>query len=118
MTQVSLSPKDLGQLLTLITNFMCCDPSPSYKTYDELLAIYHSCKDLWPQDHESNDLRITDFINDMKDAKWRDPDIVIGLGIWQDRVLVRDGIHRGVAYLDCFNDGMPQQELPPLYLGY
>jgi hypothetical protein len=117
MTQVSLSPEDLGQLLTLITNFMCCDPSTSYKTYDELLAIYHSCKDAWPQDHESKDLRITDFINDMKAGKWRDP-IVIILGVYQGRVLVMNGVHRGVAYLDCFKEGMSPQELPLLFLGY
>jgi hypothetical protein len=82
------------------------------------LAIYHSCKDAWPQDHESNDLRIADFINDMKAGSWREEKIVIALGIWENQVLVRDGIHRGVAYLDCFNDGMSPQDLPPLYLGY
>jgi hypothetical protein len=118
MTILSLSPDDLGQLLTFITGFMCDDPSSSYKTYDELLAIYRSCKD-WrePQD-KSDDLRITPFIKDMKDGKWRDPNIVIVLGIWKNQVLVRDGIHRGVAYLGCFSDGVSPQDLPPLYLGY
>jgi hypothetical protein len=118
MTLVSLAPDDLGQLLTFITGFMC-NRSTSYKTYCELRAIYQSCKDtLRPDDDKSEDLRITGFINDMTEGNWRDPNIVIGLGIWQGRVLVRDGIHRGVAYVDCLNDGVSPQDLPPLFLAY
>jgi hypothetical protein len=117
VTLVSLSPDDLGQVLTFITGFMC-DRSTSYKSYTQLLAIYRSCKDTWRPHDESNDLRITDYISDMKYGKWRDANIVIQLGIWQDRVLVVDGIHRGVSYLDCLNDGISPQHLPPLYLGY
>jgi hypothetical protein len=85
MTQVFLSPADLGQLLTLITNFMC-DKGTSYKTYDEMLAIYNSCKDWWqPHDH-ANDLRITGYIGDMASGNWRVSSIAIVLGVWEDRV--------------------------------
>jgi hypothetical protein len=117
MSVVSLEPADLGRLLTFITGFMC-DGSTSYKTYHELLAIYHSCKDtVTPQADKSNDLRITDFITDMKNSAWRD-EIVVVLGVWEGRVLVRDGIHRGIAYLACLTDGISVQDLPALFLGY
>jgi hypothetical protein len=53
----------------------------------------------------------------MREGKWHE-DIVILLGIWEGRVLVRDGIHRGVAYLDCMDNGISPQDLPYLYLGY
>ena len=117
MTLVSLSSDDLGEILTFITGFMC-DRSASYKTYRQLLAIYHSCKDWWGPYDESNDLRITGYIDDMSARQWRDPSVVIALGVWQTRVLVRDGIHRGVAYLHCLGSGTATQDLPPQYLGY
>lgn len=117
MILVSLLPDDLGGVLTFITGFMC-DSSMSYKTYEELLATYHACKDWWAPHDESDDLRIVPYVADMKDGKWRDPSIVIRLGIWEGQVLVRDGIHRGVAYLDCLKEGVSPQNLPPLYLGY
>jgi hypothetical protein len=119
MTLVSLAPDDLGQVLTFITGFMCDHRSKSYKTYNQLLAIYQSCKDtLTPDNDKSEDLRITGFINDMTDGNWRDPNIVIELGVWRDRVLVVGGIHRGVSYLECLNNGVSPQDLPLLFLGY
>jgi hypothetical protein len=117
MTLVSLSPDDLGRVLTFITGFMC-DRSTSFKTYEQLLATYHACKDSSAPYDESKDLRITDYISDMTAGRWRDPSIVIVLGVWEGRVLVMDGIHRGVAYLDRVKGGMSPQDLPPLYLGY
>jgi hypothetical protein len=117
MTLVSLSSGDVGQLVTLITGFMC-DRSTSYKTYRQLLAIYHSCKATWGPHDVSNDLRIAGYVIDMKYGTWRDEKIVLVLGVWNDRVLVTDGIHRGIAYLACLDDGMEPQDLPALYLGY
>jgi hypothetical protein len=116
VTAISLSPDDLGGLLTLITGFMC-DRSDSYKTYCQLLATYRSCRGTWAPHDESNDLRITGYVRDMRAGEWRD-DIVIVLGIWDSRVLVRDGIHRGVAYLECLENGVSPQTLPALYLRY
>ncbi len=117
MTLVSLAPDDLGDLVTLITGFMC-DRSAPNKTYKQLLETYRACKDTWGSHDTSNDLRITGYIEDMMDGTWRDVNIVIALGIWQGRVVVVDGIHRGVAYLDCLSKGTTPQNLPPLYLGY
>jgi hypothetical protein len=118
MTLVSLAPDDLGHILTFITGFMCDHTTKSYKTYSQLLAIYQSCRDTWtPGDDKSNDLSIIGFVNDMTNRKWRGQ-IAISLGVHEGRVLVVDGIHRGVAYLDCLNGGVPPQDLPRLYLAY
>lgn len=94
-----------------------CDRSAAYKTYSQLLATYRSCRDTWAPHDASNDLRITHYISDMRAGEWRG-DLTIVLGVWDSRVLVRDGIHRGIAYLDCLDSGVLPRDLPSLYLGY
>jgi hypothetical protein len=117
MARIPLTPAGLAQTTTLITGFMC-DPSKSFKTYEQLLAIYHRCKEGWASHDASNDLRIANFISDLHDCQWREDDIIITLGVFQGRIVAVDGIHRGVAYLDCIRSGTSIKDLPPLYLTY
>jgi hypothetical protein len=49
----------------------------------------------------------------MADARWRE-DVRMRIGVFDGRVLVVDGIHRGIAYLACLQDGAPPERLPPL----
>jgi hypothetical protein len=39
---------------------------------------------------------------------------VIRIGVFDDSVLVIDGIHRSIAYLACVEDGITPDRLPAL----
>jgi hypothetical protein len=51
----------------------------------------------------------------MADRRWRD-DVTIRIGEFDGKVLVIDGIHRGLAYLACVESGISPDRLPPLHV--
>jgi|APSaa5957512622_1039677.scaffolds.fasta_scaffold103426_2 hypothetical protein len=51
----------------------------------------------------SNDLRIDDFVKEMKNGCWS-----------EDNEIVTDGIHRGIAYLKCVKIGVTDDRLPKI----
>ena len=46
----------------------------------------------------------------MAGAQWSS-DVVVRLGVFDDTVLVIDGIHRSIAYLACLEDGIVPERL-------
>jgi len=55
------------------------------------------------------------FMRDMASESWTD-DVVIRIGVFDARVLLIDGIHRGIAYLGCVADGVSPDRLPALHV--
>lgn len=100
----------LSSTKTFITNFMC-DSSMSKKTFSQLLNIFDHCIERQQYgDPGANDLKSICYYQDMKDKKWMQP---IPLRIVNGEV--QDGIHRGIAYLKCIQDGISEAELPDIY---
>ena len=64
-----LAAADLGQTLTFMRGFIC-GGSDSLKTYDDLLAIYRSCRDWWKDEGDADDLRIIPYAKKMRDGQW------------------------------------------------
>jgi hypothetical protein len=85
-----------------------CEKSADIKRYADLVEIYDRCHESW-HDDPSDDLRIDKFVEDMKAGSWTGS-IVIRF----DGTVVVDGIHRGIAYLKCVNDGLNPSNLPPI----
>ncbi len=107
-----ISEQELPNLLTLITAFML-DRSSDFKSFGELVEIFErSYKDSNFKD-ESNDLRILDYERNMAGGKWTEPIVLL-----RDRNtnIIRDGIHRGVAYLRCLNKKIDKKLLPDIYI--
>jgi len=110
-----LSASDLAQTPTLFASFMGY-MGRSHNTFGQLLAIYRErSKGLDPAEDRADDLRVTRFMQDMASRRWRD-DVVIRIGVFDDSVLVIDGIHRGIAYLACIEQGISADRLPALQL--
>ena len=110
-----LGAAGLAQMRTLITSFMC-DSSTNSKTYAELVAIFKKCRPKFtPANDPSNDLRILQFQEDMQNGAWTG-DILITADIHSD--IVTDGIHRGVAYLRCIENGVSETKLPAVVVQY
>jgi hypothetical protein len=113
MSLQALSPAELASSRTLFSSFMGC-AGERFRTFAELLEIYRERSPRLrlgddPEDH----LRVERFRSDMADARWRE-DVRMRIGVFDGRVLVVDGIHRGIAYLACLQDGAPPERLPPL----
>jgi hypothetical protein len=110
-----LSACELAGSPTLFASFMG-RAGRSYKTIGELLAIYRerSCA-LAAVDDPADDRRIDRFIEDMTGDRWRD-DVTLRLGVFGGSTLVIDGIHRGMAYLACVQDGISPARLPLLHV--
>ena len=106
-----ISSEELKNLNTLIKEFML-DRSGYEKTFSELLKIFNESKDQIKDDN-SDDLRILNFYNDMKNKKWTG-DMLIQV---DENKKVLDGIHRGVAYLKCIEEGVSEKDLPKILHG-
>jgi hypothetical protein len=51
----------------------------------------------------------------MASSRWKS-DLVMRIGVFDDTLLVIDGIHRGIAYLGCIEDGISPDCLPALHV--
>jgi hypothetical protein len=115
---VALQPLTAQQLAatpTLFASFMGQNAS-GYKTVGELLEIYRTrSKTLDAGEDHHDDLRVDRFMHDMASENWRE-DVVMRIGVYEDTVLVIDGIHRGIAYLGCIEEGISPERLPALHV--
>jgi hypothetical protein len=110
-----LSAQELAAAPTLFASFMG-HTDAGYRTVGELLDIYRERSKTLDacEDHE-NDLRVERFMDDMAGEKWNE-DVVMRIGVFDDEVLVIDGIHRGIAYLGCIEAGISADRLPALHV--
>jgi hypothetical protein len=110
-----LSANELAETPTLFASFLGHD-SRSYKTVGQLLAIYRERRMvLEPADDPADDLRVGRFMDDMASDRWT-ADVVMQIGIFDDTVFLIDGIHRGIAYLACIEEGISPDRLPALHI--
>ena len=111
----ALSAKELADTPTLFAGFMG-RVDRGYRTLGQLLAIYRERSRALPayEDH-ADDLRVERFMRDMAGERWMS-DVVIRVGVFDGTLLAIDGIHRGIAYLACAEDGIGPDRLPALYV--
>jgi hypothetical protein len=110
-----LSANELAQTPTLFASFMGY-VDRSYKTFGQLLEIYRErSKTLEAAEDRADDLRVERFMDDMAASRWRS-DVVVRIGVFDGTVVVIDGIHRGIAYLACIQDGIRADRLPALHV--
>lgn len=110
-----LSAKELADTLTLFASFMGY-MDRRYKTFGQLLVIYRErSKALDTAEDQADDLRVDRFIRDMARSRWN-ADVVLRIGVFDDALLVIDGIHRGIAYLACVEEGISPDRLPALHV--
>ena len=110
-----LSPSELAETPTLFASFMGAGGS-DYQTLGQLRAIFRErAGTLATADDRDDDLRVLRFAEDMASERWTD-ELVMRIGVFDDTVLLIDGIHRGIAYLTCIEDGISRDRLPPLHL--
>jgi hypothetical protein len=108
-----LSATELAETPTLFASFMG-HVGASYKTLGQLGAIYRErSKALQAAEDQADDLRVERFAADMASDRWQ-ADVVMRIGVFDGAVLVIDGIHRGIAYLACIEDGISADRLPAL----
>lgn len=107
----NVSPRTLSLQSTFIREFMC-DQSQNLKLFNDLVGIFERCYPFFKGHDPSNDLRVLEYEELMKAGKW-DSDIQILLDQNGD---AWDGIHRGIAYLRCVNDGVEESKLPKVYI--
>jgi len=108
-----LSAAELARTPTLFASFMGY-MDRTYKTVGELLAIYGERRNALDvaEDH-ADDLRVDRFMDDMASNRWT-TDVVMRIGVFDGTLLVIDGIHRGIAYLACIEEGVSPARLPAL----
>jgi len=87
------------------------DLSTHEKEYSELVDIFERDYQHIKPD-PNNDLRSLRYTEDMKTGNWTGGYIIITL---RDQRAV-DGIYRGIAYLRCINQGVPEKKLPRIFL--
>jgi hypothetical protein len=110
-----LSAKELADTPTLFASFMGY-MDRGYKTFGQLLAIYRErSKLLDAAEDRADDLRVDRFMDDMAGNGWK-TDVVIRIGVFDGTQLVIDGIHRGIAYLACIEEGISPDRLPALHV--
>jgi hypothetical protein len=115
MALQSISAGELAETPTLFSSFMG-STGRTHRTFRELLAIYRERSAAMTADEDlADDLRVERFRDDMADRRWRD-DVIIRIGEFDGRVLVIDGIHRGLAYLACVEAGVSPDRLPRLHI--
>ncbi|HTW43086.1 MAG TPA: hypothetical protein VMD79_12295 [Solirubrobacteraceae bacterium] len=108
-----LSPQELAETPTLFGSFMGRS-GDGHKTVGQLLDIYRERSvELDATEDLDDDLRVDRFKRDMESERWRD-EVVMRIGVFGGEVHVIDGIHRGIAYLACVQDGVSAERLPPL----
>jgi hypothetical protein len=112
-----LTARELADTPTVFASFMGDvgrgGAGRGYKTVGQLLAIYRKRRKALQAEDPADDLRVDRFIHDMASDGWRDG-VVIRIGVFGRKVLVIDGIHRGIAYLACVDDGIDPSRLPAL----
>jgi hypothetical protein len=54
-------------------------------------------------------------MRDMASDGWNDG-VVMRIGVFDDTTLLIDGIHRGIAYLACVEQGIAADRLPALHV--
>ncbi|HLM86839.1 MAG TPA: hypothetical protein VK272_11690 [Solirubrobacteraceae bacterium] len=115
MALQSLSASELADTRTVLASFMG-QTVGDRKTVSQLLEIYRERSGTLPAaEDQADDLRVDRFINDMTNSGWNS-DVVIRIGVFDDTVLVIDGIHRGIAYLACIEEGINSVRLPALHV--
>jgi hypothetical protein len=115
MALMPLSAAELAETPTLFDSFMG-NADRSHQTFGRLLSIYRErAATLDAAEDQANDLRVNRFIEDMAGNRWKS-DVVVRLGQFEDDLLVVDGIHRGIAYLACVEDGISPERLPALHV--
>src|SRR5436305_2569646 len=117
MSAMALQPLAAGELArtpTLFASFMG-HAGTSYKTVAELLAIYRGrSKALLPDEELCDHRRVDRFMADMSGERWRD-NVVVRIGVFDEAVLMIDGIHRAIAYLAC-SERISADRLPALHV--
>lgn len=115
MALVPLSAEELAETPTLFDSFMGY-MGTSYKTLGQLRAIYgERSRALAAAEDDADDLRVERFIDDMASSRWSSS-VVMRIGVFDGTMLVIDGIHRGIAYLACIEQGISPDRLPPLHV--
>jgi hypothetical protein len=110
-----LSANELAETPTLFASFMGYMDT-NYKTFGQLRAIYRErSKALHAADDQADDLRVERFIDDMTSNRWK-TDVVMRIGVFDGTLLAIDGIHRGIAYLACVEEGISPDRLPALHV--
>jgi hypothetical protein len=110
-----LSAAELAATPTLFSSFMGYTDT-SYKTLGQLRAIYRErSRAMDVAADQDDDLRVDRFVEDMASDRWSS-DVVMRIGVFDDTVLVIDGIHRAIAYLACVEDGISPERLPALHV--
>jgi hypothetical protein len=90
------------------------DADAGYKTFAQLRAIYRDrSRALDAAQDSADDLRVERFRDDMASKRWR-ANVVMRIGEFDGKRLVVDGIHRGIAYLACIEQGISPDRLPAL----
>ena len=108
-----LSAQELAETPTLFASFMGYMDT-NYKTFGQLRAIYRErSKALHAAEDQADDLRVDRFIDDMASNRWK-ANVVMRIGVFDGTLLVIDGIHRGIAYLACIEEGISPDRLPAL----
>jgi hypothetical protein len=111
----TLSPGELAGTPTVFSSFMG-QPGTAFKTVDELLDIYRGrSAALCAAGEQCEHLRVERFMHDMASARWKDG-VVMRIGVFDDKVLLIDGIHRAIAYLGCIENGISADRLPLLHV--
>jgi hypothetical protein len=115
MALQSLSASELAGTRTVLRSFLG-ETVQERKTVRELLEMYRERAGALPAEHDgADDLRVDRFIDDMAGDGWG-TNVVVRLGVFDEDVLIVDGIHRGIAYLACVEEGMTTDRLPPLHV--
>jgi hypothetical protein len=109
----ALTPGALAATPTVFASFMGNAGGP-FKTVAELLDIYRErSAALGAANEPCEHLRVQRFMRDMASDGWTDG-VVMRIGVFDDKVLLIDGIHRAIAYLACIQDGVATDRLPAL----
>jgi len=110
-----LTADELAETQTLFASFMGRSDD-DYQTLGRLYAIYRERSPaLDSRDDRDDDLRVERFARDMAGGRWRDG-VVVRIGVFDDTTLIIDGIHRGIAYLACVEQGISPERLPSLHV--
>jgi hypothetical protein len=107
-----IAPEVVAVSKTIMTDFMH-EPTTTFKTFAELVEIFARDREVLAREGDpSNDLRVLDFAAVMMAGQW-EPPIVFRR---DDEGRIGDGIHRGIAYLRCIDNGANPSRLPQLLL--
>jgi hypothetical protein len=105
-----MTPDQLANSRTIMTGFMG-DTDCGFKNFVQLVEIFSRESQRLQRDGDpSNDLRTLGYEQDMMDGKWTDPIVFLR----DDEGLIGDGIHRGIAFLRCIENGVEPARLPQL----